>query len=199
MTSLIVWMLAFTISICVSILTAAARIPSVHMGVTALVTLAIAIVAVQAFRQLAVSGVSRSALAATTARFIGLVWIWAGVAILFTYQYILVWREWWQFSGGLLLVGGLCFMLSMVLQRDAAEGHDDENVLKVSRLLNVVQIVGMLAAIIGLVADHKFSFAGATVRSDWAANNIFFFGALAVACIGVNAIASEARLTQRRA
>ena len=199
MTSLIVWMLAFTISICVSILAAAARMPSAHMGVTALITLAIAIVAVQAFRQLAASGVSRSALAASTSRFIALVWIWAGVAILFTYQFILTWREWWQFSAGLLLVGGMCFILSMMFQRDAAEGRDDESILRISRQLNVAQIVGMLAVAIGLVADNKFNLSGSAMRSDWAANNIFFFGALAIACIGVHALASEQRMARPHA
>jgi hypothetical protein len=193
MTSLIIWMLAFTISICISILTAAAGLPTVHLGVTALITLAIAIVAVQAFRRLLAEGVSRSALAASTSRFIGFIWIWAGIAVLFIYQFILIWREWWQFSIGLLLVGGLCFILSMVFQRDADAGQDDESILKISRLLNIIQIVGMLLAVIGLVADRKFSLTGAALRSDWAANNIFFFGALAIACIGAHAIASESR------
>jgi hypothetical protein len=193
MTSLIVWMLAFTISLCVTILSAAAGMPHVHMGVTALITLAIAIVAVQSYRNLAATNVNRSALAASTSRFIALVWIWAGVAILFTYQYILTWREWWQFSAGLLLVGGLCFALSILFKRDAAAGKEDESILKISRQLNVVQVAGMLIAAIGLVADNKFNFSGSAARPDWAANNIFFFGALAVACIGVHALASESR------
>lgn len=193
MTSLIVWMLAFTISLCVTILSAAAGMPHVHMGVTALITLAIAIVAVQSYRNLAAMNGNRSALAASTSRFIALVWIWAGVAILFTYQYILIWREWWQFSAGLLLVGGLCFALSILFKRDAAAGKEDESILKISRQLNVVQVAGMLIAAIGLVADNKFNFSGSAARPDWAANNIFFFGALAVACIGVHALASESR------
>ena len=192
MSSLIVWMLALTISLCATILSAAANVPHVHMAVTAIVTLAIAIVAVQAHRGLASTHASRSALAANTARFIGLVWLWAGIAIIFTYNFVFTdWREWPQFSAGLIIIGCMCMTLAVMFQRDADEGRDDESILKVSRLLNVIQIVGMLIAAIGLVADHKFDFGATTSRVDWAANNIFFFGALAIAGIGVHALAAE--------
>jgi positive regulator of sigma E activity len=195
MSSLFIWMSALTISLCATILSAAAGMPALHMSVTALVTLAIAIVAVQAYRALATQRTSRSALAANTARYIGLVWIWAGIAIFVTYSFILSnWREWGQFSGGTLFVGCMCLALAVMFQRDADEGHDDESILKVARLLNVVQIVGMLIAAIGLVADHKFDFGMSATRPDWAANNIFFFGALAIACIGAHSIASDKKI-----
>jgi positive regulator of sigma E activity len=195
MSSLVIWMFALTISLCTTILSAAAGVPSLHLGVTAIVSLAIAIVAVQAYRELAAERTSRSALAANTARYTGLVWIWAGIAIFVTYNYILSnWREWWQFSAGTLFVGCLCLTLAVMFQRDADEGHDDESILKVARLLNVIQIVGMLLAVIGLVADHKFDFGMSAARPDWAANNIFFFGALAIACIGAHSIASDKKI-----
>jgi hypothetical protein len=197
MSSLVIWMSALTISLCATLLSAAAGLPPVHMGVTAVVTLAIAIVAVQADRELAATRPNRSALAANTARYIGLVWIWAGVAIIVTYNFILPnWREWWQFSAGTLLVGCMCLILAAMFQRDADLGRDDENILKVARLLNVIQIVGMLVAAIGLVADHKFDFGASAARADWAANNIFFFGALAIASIGVHSIASDKKVAQ---
>lgn len=195
--SLFVWMMALTISMSVTILSAAAHMPSVHMSMTALVTLAIAIVAVQTYRQLAATTPNRSALAANTARYTGLVWLWAGIAIFVTYNFILKnWPEWWQFSTGLMIVGIMCMILAGMFQRDADEGNEDESILKVARLLNMIQIVGMLIAAIGLVADHKFDFGMSAARPDWAANNIFFFGALAVACIGVHAIASDNKITQ---
>lgn len=193
MTSLVVWMMALTISLCLTILSAAAGQPSVHMGVTALVTLAVAIVAVQADRALVGTSL-RSARAANTARYTGLGWIWAGTAIFVTYQFIIrSWPEWPLFTVGLLVVGGLSIILASVLQRDADAGRDDDSVLKLARLLNVVQIVGMLIAAIGLVADHKFTFGASTLRPDWAANNILFFGAVAIACIGVHALAADTR------
>ena len=194
MTSIVVWMLALTISLALTILSAAAGLPAIHTAVTAFVTLAIAIVAVQADRGLQGSAAPRSARAACTARFIGLGWVWAGTAIFATYQFVLHnWPEWWQFSTGLLIAGGLSVVLSNLLQRDADAGREDEGLLKTVRALNVVQIVGMLIAAIGLVADHKFTLGMGTLRPDWAANNIFFFGALAIACIGVHALAAETR------
>lgn len=193
MTSIIVWMLAFTISLCLTILSAAAGNVALHMGATALVTLAIAIVAVQSDRQLEGPAV-RSARAASTARFTALCWIWSGTAIFVTYNFILRnWPEWWQFSIGLLLVGGLTFLLAMVFERDAIAGREDESLLKIARTLNVIQIVGMLAAAIGLIADHKFLFGFGPLRPDWAGNDIMFFGAIAVACIGVHALAADQR------
>jgi len=196
MNSMIVWMTALTISICATILSAATGTAKLHLCVTALVTLAIAIVAVQSDRQIGGPAV-RSERAASTARFTALGWIWGGIAIFVTYNFILRnWPEWWQFSIGLLTVGGLSLMLAMVFERDAKAEREDESLLKISRLLNVLQIIGMLAAAVGLVADHKFTFGMSTVRPDWAANNILFFGAIAIACIGVHALAADSRREQ---
>lgn len=193
MISIILWMLALTISLCLTILSAAAGNVALHMGATALITLAIAIVAVQTDRQLEGPAL-RSLRAASTARFTALGWIWAGTAIFVTYNFILRnWPEWWQFSIGLLLVGGLTLLLSMVFERDAQASREDESLLRIARTLNVIQIVGMLIAAIGLVVDHKFLFGFGSVRPDWAGNDIMFFGAVGVACIGVHALAAETR------
>lgn len=193
MTSIAVWMFALTISLALTILSAAAGMPMLHTAVTAMVTLAIAIVAVQADRGLQGKAL-RSARAASTARFMGLGWVWAGTAVFVTYQFVLHgWAEWWQFATGLMLAGALSVVLSNLLQRDADAGREDEGLLKIVRTLNVVQIVGMLIAAIGLVANHKFTLGMSAARPDWAANNIFFFGALAIASIGVHALAAETR------
>jgi len=194
MNSMIIWMGALTISLCATILSAASGAALLHLTVTALVTLAIAIVAVQSDRQIGGPAV-RSVRAATTARYTALGWIWAGIAIFVTYSFILrSWPEWWQVSIGLLAVGALSLILAQVFDRDAKAEREDESLLKLSRLLNVLQIVGMLAAAVGLVLDRKFTFGASTIRPDWAANNILFFGAIAIACIGVHALAADTRL-----
>ena len=199
MASLVIWMTAFTIGTCVSVLSAATGNHGLHLGVTAIVTLSIAVVAVQTHRQLMMQNAKRSALAATTSRYIGLVWIWAACAILITYEFILTWRETWQFVIGLAIIGGLCIGLAMMFDRDADAGKEDETMLSLGRTLNLLQMVGMLMAVIGLVADGKFLFtARGALRSDWAANNIFFFGAIAVALIGAHALITEKKLEQAR-
>lgn len=197
MAALVIWMTAFTIGTCVTVLSAATGNYGLHLGVTALVTLSIAIVAVQTHRQQMAQNAKRSALAATTSRYIGLVWIWAACAILVTYEFILTWRESWQFVFGLAIIGALCIGLAIMFDRDAEAGKEDETMLSLGRTLNLLQMVGMLMAVIGLVADGKFLLAPRGVmRSDWAANNIFFFGAIAVALIGAHALIAEKKLEQ---
>jgi hypothetical protein len=199
MASLVIWMAAFTIGTCVTVLSAATGSYGLHLGVTGLVTLSIAIVAVQEHGQLMAHNAKRSALAATTSRYIGLVWIWAACAILVTYEFILSWRETWQFVIGLAIIGALCLGLAIMFDRDAESGKEDPTMLSLGRTLNLLQMVGMLMAVIGLVADNKFILtARGAVRSDWAANNIFFFGAIAVALIGAHALISEKKLEQAR-
>ena len=151
----------------------------------------------QAHRQLMAQSASRSTLAASTSRYIGLVWVWAGSAILVTYEFILTWKEAMPFIVGLMVVGGLCLGLAIVFDRHSQAGTEDETMLNLSRTLNLLQMVGMLIAVVGLIADGKFRFvADGTLRADWAANNIFFFGALAVALIGAQALISEKKLEQ---
>ncbi len=199
MASLVIWMTAFTIGTCVTVLSAATGNHGLHLGVTALVTLSIAIVAVQTHRQQMAQNATRSALAATTSRYIGLVWIWAACAILVTYEFILTWRETWQFVIGLTIIGALCIGLAIMFDRDAETGKEDETMLSLGRTLNLLQMFGMLMAVIGLVADNKFTMTAlGPVRSDWAANNIFFFGAIAVALIGAHALIAEKKLEQAR-
>jgi hypothetical protein len=199
MATIAVWMLALTLSLCMSILTAAQGWTGLHLGVTAMVMLTIAIVGVQLHRNLMKGGESRSMLAASTARHIGLVWIFGGISLITTYKFILVWREWWVFSLGLLVIGGMCLLLAMMFERDAGAGREDETMLSLARNLNLLQMVGMLLAVIGLVADKKFGLVINAAKSDWAANNIFFFGAIAVACIGAHALVSEKKLAGKPA
>ncbi len=191
MAALVIWMLAFTISICTAMFAVAVDQQYLHMGITALVTLTIAIVGVQSHRRLAADGANRSGLAANTARYVGLVWIWAGAAMLVIYSFILTWRESFVFVVGLLIVGALCVGLARMFQRDGDAAREDATMLGISRTLNGLQVAGMLIAMVGLIADGKFGSNDALSRPDWAANNIFFFGAFAVAALGIHAMISE--------
>lgn len=193
MVSMLIWLTAFTIALIITVLSAAADYHVLHLAVTALVSLGIAIVGVQSYRTQAQNGANRSALASSTARSVGLVWIWAALALFLTYQFILQWREANTFTIGLLIIGGLCFGLSVMFRKDAEAGHEDEVMLKFARILNVIVMVGMAITMIGLVADGKFLFIKSATRQDWAANNIFFFGAFAVACLSAHAMIAEDR------
>lgn len=199
MTDLIMWMAAFTFGTCLTVLSAGSENYSLHLAVTAIVSLGIAIAAVRAQRREAGGTGSRAALAASTARYVGLVWIWAASALLVTYEVLLTWRESWTFVIGLAIVGAVCLLLAILFDRDAKTKKEDASILGLARTLNVLQVVGMLIAVIGLIADSKFGpSAVGTARPDWAANNIFFFGAIAVALIGAHALKLDQSLQRTK-
>jgi hypothetical protein len=117
-----------------------------------------------------------------------LIWAWAALGILVTYALILEqrWPEWKQYFLGFIVAAAGCLLFAKMLDRDAELGTDDPAVMKLGRLLVIVQLAGMLIALISLLIDGKFPRAAG--YPDWAASNIFFFGALAIAAISLSAL-----------
>lgn len=187
--TLVVWMITLTVSLCAIVLSAAAGMPEVHMAMTAFVGIAIALLGIREHRQLLASGADRSTVAASTARYMGLVWVWGALGLLITYFFILKWHEWLHFFLGFAALGVLCLFVAATLSRDASKGTDDETMLKVGRALTWGQFAGMVITMLGLIIDGKMTrFLNPAKYGDWAANNIFFFGALALAAISLNAL-----------
>lgn len=187
-TSLMIWMGTLTVSICAVILSAAAGAPEIFMAVTAIISLFIALFAISQLRSLEAEGGSQSALAAASARFMGLVWTWGALALLVSYYFILEWwREWWHFLLAFAFVAVLSLFFASTMQRDADAKRDDKTLLKLGRYLTIAQLVGTIAAVAGLLIDPDKQFLNAE-RLDWAATNIFFFGALALAAISAYAL-----------
>jgi hypothetical protein len=115
-----------------------------------------------------------------------LVWAWAALSLLLTYVVALSWIEWWQYVLGAGAIAALCLFFARMLARDAAAGREDQAMLKLARYLTVGQLVGMIAAMIGLVIDDKMP--RSHEQPDWAASAIFFFGAASLAIISLNAL-----------
>ncbi len=190
MASLAIWMITLSISLAAIILSAAAGIPSVHTAFAGLIGLTIAAMAVVDNLQRRKAGTEESLVAASTARYMGLVWTWGALSLFVTYYFILSWKEWMVFTGIFAVIGILCMFFAATLEKDAEAGRKDETMLNLAKYLSIGQLVGMLIATVGLVIDGKFP---VTVKSnigwqDWAANNIFFFGALSIAIITANAL-----------
>jgi nitric oxide reductase large subunit len=83
---------------------------------------------------------------------------------------------------------------AILLTREAEQDTEDPALLNLARILAIVQLAGMLAIMVGLLIDGKMQrFVGAKVHSDWAANNVFFFGAMALALISWMAIKANRR------
>jgi hypothetical protein len=187
--SIILTTAAIAASVIALVLTAAmkAKTPAfayAHLAIALAAAAAFAAVAIRDMSRLGAARATPSALAASNAGHLGLVWTWGALAIAVTYgTEVLSWREWWQFLLAFVLAAGLCLFFSATLKKDAAGGKVDHTLLGIARVLSIVQLVGMAAVVIGLLVDGKMSRFLTPRFTDWAANNIFFAGALAVAAI----------------
>ncbi len=155
-----------------------------HMGLAALVAVGFAASFFKANTALRANGASQSAIAATTSRFVGYVWGWGAACLLTVYATgILVWREWLHFSVAALVLSAASLIFATMLQRDADAGKEDAALLKLGNLLAKIMLVGMVVAIVGFIVDGKMVRFLNPRFTDWAANNVFFFGAVSLAAI----------------
>jgi hypothetical protein len=164
--------------------------PNVLIATCAVIAAAFAVFAIRSRGAHAASGASRSRIAAASARAMALVWIWGAIAIVITYQLIPPWREWWHFALAFAIAGTACLFFSNVHERDAAARRDDETMLKLGRGLAMAQLLGTLAAMVGLILDPNKTFQD-TTDPAWAANILFFAGAAALAAISAHAILTD--------
>jgi hypothetical protein len=192
--SLLIWAAGLALSVVAMVTAAGAKMPVLHMVIAALVGLAIASLAVRENRALVAASANKTVLAGSTARYMGLVWTWGAVGLLVTYLAVLRWHEWWHFFLAFAAVAAICLGMAATLARDSKTGRQDEAMLKVARVLTMVQLAGMVITMLGLLVDGKMTRFLDPRHGDWAANNIFFFGALALAAISLNALlASRSR------
>ncbi len=191
--SLVIWMATLTVSIVLLLLSAAKNAFYFHMAVAALVAGFVALTAIQEIRSLRANGASTASIAASNARYMGLIWTWGATALFVTYNFVLSWKEWLPFFVAFMVAAGLCLYFSATLRKDDEAGQLDPVMKKIGRYLTIAQVGGMGVVVIGLLVDGKMSrFAKARPGwEDWAANNIFFFGALALLAIGIHALVTE--------
>lgn len=156
----------------------------VHMAIAAAIALLLALLAIRDCRQMMDAGASPSAVAASNAFYMGLVWSWGALVLILTYATgVLVWWEWWQFAIAFAAAAGLSLYFSGALKASAAEGAEDPVLLRRARYAAIIQLAGMVIVVLGLLIDGKMTRFYTVRYSDWAANNVFFFGALAIAAI----------------
>jgi hypothetical protein len=186
--------LGISISVAALVVTAAARPGNVnmaylHMVIAAGVAILFAVMGVHATRTEVEAGKSRGRVAASSARSMGLIWTWGALALFATYATgILVWKEWMSFFLAFFVAAGLCLFFAATLDKDAAAGKDDPTLLKIANYLSMAQLIGMIVTMLGLLIDGKMTRFLTPRFTDWAANNIFFFGALALAAVSAYAV-----------
>lgn len=191
MLSLTGWLFSLAAALCATILAAAAHQPNLQMTAVAVVCVAISLIAVRDHQKLRTTGAPISAIASSTARYLSLIWAWAALAVLITYVFVIDkhWAEWWQFFIGFSFAAIASIGFSVLLDRDRAAGRDDAMLVRMGRVLLQAQVIGMAAGIISLFVDNKFPRDAS--HADWAGCNIFFFGALAIAAISLDALRSR--------
>lgn len=186
---MVLWMLGIAVSVSALVITAAKRVDGVHMAylhmaIAAGVSLLFAAYAIRECRELVAAGAPPAAIAGNNARYMGLVWAWGALALVVTYGTgVLVWKEWWHFFLAFFAAACLCLYFAATLKKDAPDGGADERTLRWSRTLAIAQLVGMVVTMLGLLIDGKMVRFYVPRYTDWAANNIFFFGAMAIAAI----------------
>lgn len=191
---MVLWVMTITISIVLLVLTAAAKTGNpqmayAHMFIAAAVCIFFALLAIRDTRKLVEAGASRPAISASSSRYMGYVWAWGALGLLISYGFGIVdWHEWPGFFLAFAIAGAAALFFANLLQRDAENGKVDETILKVGRYLAYFQFFGMLVIMLGLVIDGKMTRFLVPRHGDWAANNIFFFGALALAAISAYAL-----------
>lgn len=194
MSSMVIWVLGIGISAATLVVTAALKQFYIHMAVAAAISIMLALASFHETREaregrnMAGHGIDISL------RHMGMVWCWGAISLLVTYAFdILSWREWWQFFIAFFVLAGLSLFLSATLRKDDDTGVVDESMVKIARAFSIFVFIAMIVTMVGLLVDGKMwrftTIAGLRRGSqDWAANNIFFFGALALAAVSWNAI-----------
>lgn len=118
-----------------------------------------------------------------------LVYAWGGLSMLGVYRLTpLHWQHGWQYGSAMLLIAAaltaFAYWISLT-QHDAASGT-------LHRMIALALLHGLsaLGALAWLVLSGKL----ATPKADWAANNIFVAGGLAVAAISFLAVRTDTAL-----
>lgn len=186
---MLVGVISLVSSVALMVLLAARRGDGVHMAyahmaIAAIVAIGFAATFIKANTALRASGANQSAIAALTSRFVGYVWTWGALCLLTVYATgILAWREWLTFSIACIVIAGLSMVFATMLQKDADAGREDATLLKLADALAKILLAGMAITIVGFLIDGKMVRFLTPRFTDWAANNVFFFGAIAVAAI----------------
>jgi hypothetical protein len=170
----------------------------VHFAVAAVATAAYAIMAIRTADGLRAANATAVTLAASNAYHLAHIWLWGALGIAFTYgSGILSWREWFSFFLAFCVAAGLSLFFSSTLSKDATAGKVDATLLQIAHYLTIGQLVGMGLVVVGLIVDGKMTRFKTPRFTDWAANNIFFCGAVAVAVVCAYALKTMPRVKPR--
>lgn len=185
MPAMIGWIIGFAVAISLLVLTAAQKQFYANMAVAAAVS---GLIAWTGYREIRNAEAHPGMAASTGFRYIGAVWSWGALALIVLYQSVLQWREWWQFFLVFLVLAGVSMFAAETLRKDAVSKREDSSVIGLARGLAIFFFAATVITMVGLIVDGKMwrfkTAAGLRVGwQDWGANNVFFFGAMAIAAL----------------
>jgi hypothetical protein len=172
MLSMVIWVLALAGSIAAICMTVALDAHGAHVSAMALITLGLIAAAVSDHRAAEVDNASSYKLAATGARYLGLLWAWSTIATYVVYAFILEWAQWVPTVMAMLVGCVMCLFVARILDREAESAIPDSRSLALATWLARCQfafgaiILGMVAAVKS-EAVHSFHNA-----HNWVAVNI---------------------------
>ena len=209
-TIIISWAVGVTVNVSLLALLAWTQSYYLHLCIAAAIPTAIA----QSYWQGASGGGARpgdiSGKAVDALRHIAGVWSWGALALIVTYaSSILTWREYGRFVVVFTLLASGSLVLASLLTKPGSALRQDDRLPNVARIVALVTCAALAIVAIGLLVHdgRGFRFGGKVVNAqlaviqrdgwqDWAANHVFFYGAIAVSVIAWKAMRdfrSEAR------
>ncbi len=127
------------------------------------------------------------------AKLMALVWVWGAAAMAAVYTLGgLRWQHAWQYGSGMALIALFTWGFGAAIAR--AEQPASRQMLLLRGLqLTIVQGVAAGGGVIYLLATGKLM----TFRSDWAANQIFLAGGVAITVLSAMAVITQRKLSCR--
>lgn len=198
--SQVIWMITLTVSLSAMILSAAIGDPMTLMCMTGVISFFVALTAIRTHRQLEGDGASRATLSASTARYMGLIWMWGALGLLVSYGQILnaTWENWPVFFGTFAAAAIACLLYAATVDRDELLGREDQSMVNLGRYLTIAQLILMLATLIGLWLDPNRQLLS-TADPKWVANNIFAAGAIALTAVSAYALLRDTAFAETQA
>lgn len=127
------------------------------------------------------------------ARLIAIVYLWGAVTLIAIYYLTkLNWYHAWQYAAGMALISAGIFAYVHVLARQGSVLRQPL-ALQLVEALTALQVIAAAGGLGFLLGTGKLM----TRKDDWAANDVFLMGGLAIIVLSVHALLSQQRLRRR--
>lgn len=122
-----------------------------------------------------------------------IVYAWGAVAMLAIYALSpLYWQHWWQYGAAMALIAVGVYVYARWLD-PAGKPPPPAKAFDIAAGLAALQGVAAIAALAFLIFSGKLG----AMKSDWAANQIFLIGGIALAAVSIISVLNHLKLSKR--